>query len=113
ESRVRRGVDEEDAVLLLDDRLDERIREADVRGGDARSVLPLLGLQLARLVREHEEAAVRLEERKRLLEDELEELLERDVPEELDGDLVQHPQRRVQARELLGAELRVPGLTVG
>ena len=112
EARVRGGVDEEDAILLVDDRLDERLAEPDVRGIHARRVLHLLGPELALLVRQHQEAPVGLEKREGLLEDELDEAGERNVPEHVHRDLVEHPKRRVEARQLLGPELRIPGRLV-
>ena len=111
-ARAGGGVHQEEAVFLLDDRGDERLRQPDVLGGN-----PLRDAHDGRdeLARDagaqQDDAAVRHEGLEDLVHQELQELVHRDVAQELDRQLVDDPERLDQLGELFGREPRV-GLLV-
>ena len=100
ELRVGPRVDHQDPFAALRDRLDEGPRQAEVGGVDSLGELQRLGLEVPRLVPQHQEPAIRLEVREELLQDERREVRERDVGEQGEGDLVEDLERRGEPLQL-------------
>jgi hypothetical protein len=107
-TRTRHRVHQEQAVALLDDRGNERLRQADVLGRDAlgdpddgrHELAGGAGLQ-------QDQPAVGLERLEHLVHEEAEQLVDRDVAQELDRQLVDDAQRLDELAHLLGGQARV------
>ena len=101
-------VHQEQAVALLDDGGDQRLRQADVLGGDSLGDADDGRRELARGPRlQQHEPAVRLEGLEDLVHQEPEQLVDGDVAQQLDRQLVDDAQRLDQLAELLGREARI------
>ena len=105
---ARGSVHQEQAVALLDDGGDQRAREADLLRRDPLGDPDDGGDELVgHAVPQEHHAPIRVQRLEHLVDEKLQQLVHGDVAEELDGQLVDDPQRLDEFRELLRRQPRI------